>query len=159
MTTLGQTLASNIVRELSEYISPAEIAEQKRQAHIRNLASMGAVFFAKAQQYFTNGITAGIPTSSLQLQIGGKGFKEADDYHENIRNELDWHDIDGKRFHNTENEIPTSMTDPDRFAASWDSFQSWAAANDLEAYWQLGRGGVSGWWFLRVKPAMHVTSD
>lgn len=153
MTSLGQTLAKNIAIERSNTVPPAVLAEQKRQARIREVNEAGTRFFAKAKQYFTDGILAATPIDSLQLQVGGRGYKEAVDYHDEIHRDMDWYDKDGHRFYCKGGEVPTSMTDPDRFAASWEDFKSWAAANDLEPYWKLGAAyGPSSWWFLRVKP-------
>lgn len=160
MTTLGQLLAANVADEISKTVPPAVLAEQKRQARIREIHETGERFFEKAKNYFTNGITTGVLPSKLEMQIGGRGFKEADDHNEEVESIVSWyHDKNGHRFNGMScgtNGLPAAMTDPDRFAASWEDFTNWAAANELEAYWQLGRGGVAGWLFLRVKPASHV---
>jgi hypothetical protein len=156
--TLGQTLANNIVEQQRNAMSPEEQAERKRQARVRELNEIGMAFFAKAKQYFTDGILSNTPMDLLYLQVGGEGYKHADDYHNDVNAEIDWHMVNGRRNWATGGKVPTSMTDPDRFAASWEEFHSWATSNELEAYWQLGRGGVGGWWYLRIKPTTRATS-
>jgi len=151
LPSLGQILANNIAEQERKAVSPAEQAERKRQARIRELNEIGVRFFAKAKQFFVDGITAATPLDSLYLQVGGEGYKHADDYHNDVNAEIDWHHANGRRNWSTGGEVPTSMTDPDRFAASWEDFKAWATSNDLEAYWQLGRGGVGGWWYLRIR--------
>lgn len=158
MTSLGLTLASNIETELRERIPPEVIAEQLRQKEVARLNEIGFRFYEKAKKYFTEGIMAAKPIASLKLQVGGRGFVKADDYHDDVKAELDWYD-DAKhgRFYCAGGEIPTSMADPNRFAASWEEFKQWAHANELEAYWKLGAAyGPSCWWFLHVKPMVRA---
>ena len=156
-TSLGQMLAANIATEIANTIPPEVLAEQKRQARIRELNATGERFFAKAKKYFTDGIMSAIPPSQLELQVGNEGKNRGIDYHEEIQREMDWYDKDGGRFYCAGGAVPTSMSDPNRFAASWEDFKDWALSNGLEAYWVLGAAyGPSSWWYLRVKP---VTQD
>lgn len=155
MTSLGQRLANNIAIEIANTVSPAELAERKRQAKIREMNERATRFFAKARQFFTDGILAGTPMASLQMHIGHDSRNSGMDCNmeivEDVRGFVDsnghyFASMDGK-------DAPQSMTDPERLGPHWDEFQNWAASNDLRACWKLGQGGVAGYWLLRVEPA------
>lgn len=159
MTSLGQRLAKNISTEIANTVSPAELAEQKRQAEIREMNERATRFFAKAQQFFTDGIMAGTPMAELQMHIGNdsrnSGMDTNEEIEEDVRGFVDknghyYASMDGK-------DAPQSMLDPERLGPHWERFQNWAASNDLRAYWKLGQGGVAGYWLLRVEPATPST--
>jgi hypothetical protein len=161
MTSLGQALANNIATEIANTIPPHVLAEQKRLARIREVQDIGVRFFAKAKQFFTDGIMNATPMASLQMQVGGKGFTIAPDYNLEIEDHIGWYyDEKGHRFNGMGGhtwEVPAGLNDPERFAASWEDFKNWAASNDLNAVWKCGRGGCAGWWFLRVEPTTSAT--
>jgi hypothetical protein len=157
MTTLGQTLASNIDTEIKNTVPPNVIAEQKHQDEVREINARGERFFAKAKDFFAGGIRKGIPYADLRLQVGEGGYEAKVDTHMDIYHQLDWVYVNGARRWYSGNAIPASLTDPDRFAASWDDFVDWAAANGLEPYWESIplTYGVHN---LRIRPAPAVVA-
>lgn len=159
MTSLGQRLANNIATEIANTVSPAELAEQKRQAKIREMNECATRFFAKARQFFTDGILVQTPMAKLQMHIGNDCWNSGMDTNKEIEEYIrGFHDINGHYYASMDGyEAPQSVLDPDRLGPHWEQFQSWAASNDLRAYWKLGQGGVAGYWLLRVEPATPST--
>lgn len=159
MTSLGQRLANNIATEIANTVSPAELAEQKRQAKSRERNERATCFFAKARQFFTDGIVAGTPMASLQMHIGHDSRNSGMDTNKEIEDDIrGFHDSNGHYYASMDGkDAPQSITDPERLAPHWEEFQSWATSNYLRAYWKLGQGGVAGYWLLRVEPATQST--
>jgi hypothetical protein len=159
MTSLGQRLANNIAVQIANTVPPAILAEQKRQEKIRVRNLRATRFFAKAQQFFTDGILAGTPMASLEMHIGNDPWNRDIDRNEEMAEAmLGYYDSNGHYYASMDGigGVPQSMTDPDRLAPHWADFQAWAASNDLRAYWKSGQGGVAGYWLLRVEPATQA---
>jgi hypothetical protein len=153
MSSLGQSLAHTIDAEIKNAVPPHVLAERKRLEEARATNARGERFFAKAKSYFEEGIKSGTPSNSLRMKVGDGGYMTGEDMHMEIYRDLNWVVVNGVRQWCSSDDLPPSMTDPDRFARSWEDFVSWAAANGLEPYWEkipLSYGCK----YLRVRPAV-----
>lgn len=156
--SLGHMLAATVATEERKAIDPITLAEQKRQAEIQILNKKGEKFFFDAKNYFTDKITARVPTKELFVQVGSASTNDVDNHYPEIWFEIDWYNDERYgRMPFKGGPVPQSMLDPERFGAAWEDFKMWASANNLEPYWEVPN---PQWrYLLRVKSLVTYTDE